>query len=391
MTAALLLLALAAAPQEAPTAVAPPAAVPAPVGTASAPAGPPSDEERLGKVRERRTALEQELAHLRGEEKSLLGEVEQLELELQLRTDELTEIQITLRRTRALLDATVARVRQLEASLAAARPGLAAHARALYKLGDMSYLRLLLSIDRPSDFFRGYRFITTLARRDNARVAAFRSDLQALTAEKAELERRTHESIALRTKLTAARRALDAQRARKTGLLTSLVERKELNAAYVEELAQAESRLQELLSGLGGGDVAVPLGAFRGGLPWPVDGRVRAGFGRRKHPRFDTYTIHNGLEIEAAPGAEVRAVHEGRVVFAERFRGYGLMVVVDHGAKHHSLYAQLAEVAVTPGQDVAAGTVLGTADPAGADGPGVYFEMRFQGRPEDPLEWLRRP
>ena len=135
----------------------------------------------------------------------------------------------------------------------------------------------------------------------------------------------------------------------------------------------------------------MPLGAFRGSLPWPVEGRVRAGFGRRKHPRFDTYTVHNGLEIEAPPDAEVRAVHEGRVVFADRFRGYGLMVVVDHGGKHHSLYAQLAEVAVAPGQEVAAGTVLGTADPGGADGPGVYFEMRYQGRPEDPLDWLHRP
>jgi len=383
-----LLLALVAAPQAA-SATAPPTSVTAPVAIPAA--SGPSDEERLAKVRERRAALELELGRLRGEEKSLLGEVEQLELELQLRTDELTEIQISLKRTRARLDATVARVRQLETSLATARPALAAHARALYKLGDLSYLRLLLSIDRPSDFFRGYRFITTLARRDNARVAAFRSDLAALTAEKAELEERTRESIALRARLAATRRALDAQRARKTALLTSLVERKELNAAYVEELAQAESRLQDLLSGLGGGEVAVPLGAFRGSLPWPVEGRVRTGFGRRKHPRFDTYTIHNGIEIEAEPGAEVRAVHEGRVVFAERFRGYGLMVVVDHGAKHYSLYAQLAEVVVTPGQDVTTGTVLGTADPAGPDGPGVYFEMRFQGRPEDPLEWLARP
>jgi len=388
VSAALLLaLVLALGAQEAP------AGVPAPAVLPSEPrAGTPGpDEERLAKVRERRAALEQELEHLRGEEKSLLGEVEGLELELRLRTEELTEIQITLKRTRARLDATVVRVRQLETSLAAARPALAAHARALYKLGDMSYLRLLLSIDRPSDFFRGYRFVTTLARRDNARVAAFRADLVALTTEKAELERRTQESIALRARLSAARRTLDAQRARKTELLTSLVERKELNAAYVEELAQAEVRLQELLSGLGGGEVAVPLGAFRGSLPWPADGRVRAGFGRRKHPRFDTYTVHNGIEIEAASEAEVRAVHEGRVVFAERFRGYGLMVVVDHGAKHHSLYAHLAEVAVAPGQDVGAGTILGTADPGGEGGPGVYFEMRYQGRPEDPLDWLRRP
>ncbi|HSD26975.1 MAG TPA: peptidoglycan DD-metalloendopeptidase family protein [Vicinamibacteria bacterium] len=386
--AMLLLFGLALSPQEPPA-----AGVPAPPPATTEPSArtPGTDEERLAKVRERRTALEKELARLRGEEKSLLGEVEQLELELRLRTEELTEIQITLRRTRARLDATVARVRQLETSLAAARPALAAHARALYKLGDMSYLRLLLSIDRPSDFFRGYRFITTLARRDNARVASFRADLAALTTEKAELEQRTQESIELRARLTAARRSLDAQRGRKTDLLTSLVERKELNAAYVEELAQAETRLQELLSGSGSGEVAVPLGAFRGSLPWPVDGRLRAGFGRRKHPKFDTYTVHNGLEIEAPPEAEVRAVHEGRVVFAERFRGYGLMVVVDHGAKHHSLYAHLAEVAVEPGQEVAAGTTLGRADPGGEDGPGVYFEMRYQGRPEDPLDWLRRP
>jgi septal ring factor EnvC (AmiA/AmiB activator) len=381
--AALLLVALAAAPQEPPAAVAPTAA--------ETPTGPPTDEERLARVRERRAALEQELARLRGEERSLLGEVERLELELRLRTEELTEIQITLKRTRARLDATVARVRQLETSLAAARPALAAHARALYKLGDMSYLRLLLSIDRPSDFFRGYRFITTLARRDNARVAAFRADLGALVAERAELEQRTRESIALRGRLSAARRDLDAQRGRKTELLASLVERKELNAAYVEELAEAESRLQRLLAGLAEGDVAVPLGAFRGGLPWPVEGRVREGFGRRKHPRFDTYTVHNGIEIEAGPDAEVRAVHGGRVVFADRFRGYGLMVVVDHGGKHHSLYAHLADVTVAAGQDVDAGTRLGTAGPEGLDGPGVYFEMRYQGRPEDPLDWLRRP
>jgi septal ring factor EnvC (AmiA/AmiB activator) len=87
----------------------------------------------------------------------------------------------------------------------------------------------------------------------------------------------------------------------------------------------------------------------------------------------------------------VHAVHDGRVVFSERFRGYGLMVVVDHGGKHHSLYAQLGAVQVAPGQDVATGTVLGTADASGADGPGVYFEMRYQGRPEDPESWLAKP
>jgi septal ring factor EnvC (AmiA/AmiB activator) len=118
---------------------------------------------------------------------------------------------------------------------------------------------------------------------------------------------------------------------------------------------------------------------------------VRVPFGRRKHPRFETYTLQNGIEIEAQQGAAVSAVYDGRVAFAERFRGYGLMVVLDHGDKHHSLYAHLDEASVRLGQKVAAGERLGSVGGAGLEGPGLYFEMRFQGRPEDPLEWLKKP
>ena len=223
-------------------------------------------------------------------------------------------------------------------------------------------------------------------------MSAFRSDLAALTTERATLEQRTRESIALRSRLTAARRNLDAQRARKTELLTSLVERKELNAAYVEELAQAEARLQQLLAGLAGAEVAVPLGAFRGSLPWPVEGRVRAGFGRRKHPRFDTYTVHNGLEIEAPP--------DGRG--ARRARGPGrlrrpLPRLRPHGRGRPRRQAPLA-LRAAGGDRGGAGAGGGRGDGRWArptrgarTGPGVYFEMRYQGRPEDPLDWLHRP
>jgi septal ring factor EnvC (AmiA/AmiB activator) len=312
-------------------------------------------------------------------------------VELRLRTEELQAIRITLHRTQAELDKTVERVHTLEKSLDAARPALARHARALYKLGELSYVRLLLSVDKPSDFFRGYRFVTTLARRDNERVAAFRKDLKALSEQKAELEKRTAESIALRGQLIAARRRLDAQRKKKTDLLTSIVEKKEVHAAYVAELQQAESRLEELVSGLAEGDVSIPVAAFKGSLPWPVQGPVRAGFGRRKHPRFDTYTLHNGIEIASPPDVPVRAVYEGRVVFADRFRGYGLMVILDHGGKHLSIYAQLSELSVRAGQRVAAGDVVGLSGQGSLEEPGLYFEMRYQGRPEDPLDWLKRP
>jgi septal ring factor EnvC (AmiA/AmiB activator) len=352
-------------------------------------ASPTSADERLRTVRERRAALQKDLARLRSEERSLLGEVERLEVEVRLRGEELRETQLVLQRTNEQMDATVRRVRQLEQSIATARPALAARARALYKLGELSYLRLLLSVDRPSDMFRGYRFVSALARRDNQRIAGFRADLSALAAVRAELERRTREALELRASLERTRRGLDADRRRKEKLLTEIVERKETHAAYLQELEEAEGRLQQMLQGLTDDDVAVPIPAFKGSLPWPVAGRVRVAFGRRKHPKFDTYTVENGIEIAAPEGSPVTAVHEGTVAFADRFRGYGLMVVLDHGGKHHTLYAHLADLRVQAGQKVATGQVLGVVG-SGLEGPGLYFEVRFQGRPEDPAEWLTR-
>jgi murein hydrolase activator len=378
---ALLVLLAAQAPSPSPTATASPEATSRPS---------PAADERLRRVQERKQALERELKRLRGEEKSLLGEVEELEVMVRLRTAELRETQLELQRNQSQLEATGKRVKELEASVEATRPQLAAHARALYKLGELSYLRLLLSVDRPSDFFRGYRFVSALARRDNERMAGFRADLQSLADTRAELERRTREGTALRTQLEGARRGLEAERRRKTELLTSIVEKKETHAAYVEELERAEGQLRRLLEGLGDGDVTVPVSAFRGQLPWPAEGKVRSGFGRHKHPRFDTYTVQNGVEIDSPVDSPVRTVYEGTVVFADRFRGYGLMVVVDHGGKHHTLYAHLAETSVEVGQKLAAGEVLGTVGATGLEGPGLYFEMRFQGRPEDPADWLKK-
>jgi septal ring factor EnvC (AmiA/AmiB activator) len=363
-------------------------------GAEAPPASPAASatpaDQRLLRVQERRRTLERELARLRGQEKSLLGDVERLELAIRLKGEQLQETHLVLARTNAQLDATLRRVAELQRSIEASRPVLAARARALYKLGELSYLRVLLSVERPSDIFRGYRFVNALARRDNQRFAAFRADLAALGVVQAELEQKTREAQALRLEQERTRRALDADRGRKTELLTRIVEQKEIHAAYLSELQEAEARLARLLQGFPEGEVVVPVTVFKGSLAWPADGRVRVPFGRRKHPRFETYTLQNGIEIESARQAPVSAVYDGSVAFVERFRGYGLMVVLDHGAKHHSLYAHLDEAGVALGQKVKAGDVIGRVGASGLEGPGLYFEIRFQGKPEDPLEWLQR-
>ncbi|HLA77376.1 MAG TPA: peptidoglycan DD-metalloendopeptidase family protein [Vicinamibacteria bacterium] len=372
----LLVLALAQAP-----------ASPAAAESPGAQRGP--DDERLRRIQERKAAIEKDLARLRGQERSLLGEVERLELEVRLRTEELREIQTVLDRTNRQLDVVAKRTGELDTRIAAERPGLRSRARALYKLGELSYLRILLSVDRPSEVFQGYRFVSTLARRDSERIAGFRKDLADLQVSRAELERKTQEALTLRADLDRARRTLDQHRERKVTLLREIVEKKETHTAFLDELKTAEGKLQQLLlGGLIQGEVSAPMAAFKGVLPWPVAGKLRVGFGRHKHPRFDTYTIQNGIEVAAKADDPVQAVHEGTVVFADRFLGYGLLVVLDHGGKQHTLYARLAEIKAGQGQRVAAGDVLGSVG-AGLEGPGLYFEVRFQGKPEDPLDWLR--
>ena len=351
---------------------------------------PSTTDERLRRVRERKQSIDRDVARLRGQERSLLADVERLELEVRLRSEQLRETQLVLHRASEQMEATVRRVRELDASVAQARPQLAARARALYKMGDLSYVRMLLSVEQPADMLRGYRFVSALARRDREKMVALRANLATLATTRDDLHRKTREAMSLRAELDRARRALEADRQRKSELLTSIVEKKETHAAYLQELEEAEGKLGQLLSGLGAADLTVPITVFKGALPWPARGRVRIAFGRHKHPRFETYTLHNGIEIDAPVDTPVKAVHDGTVAFADQFLGYGLMVIIDHGGKNHTLYAHLAEARVRPGQHVSAGDVLGTVGASGVDGPGLYFEMRSQGKPQDPQEWLAR-
>jgi len=367
-----------------------PSTSPAPSASPAATERPSTTDERLRRVRERKQSIERDVARLRGQERSLLADVERLELEVRLRSEQLRETQLVLHRASEQMDATLRRVRELDASVAQARPQLAARARALYKMGELSYVRMLLSVEQPADMLRGYRFVSALARRDREKMAALRANLATLAATRDDLQRKTREAMSLRAELDRARRALEADRQRKSELLTSIVEKKETHAAYLQELEEAEGKLGQLLSGLGAADIDVPITVFKGALPWPARGRVRVAFGRHKHPRFETYTLHNGIEIEAPVDTPVTAVHDGTVAFADQFLGYGLMVIIDHGGKNHTLYAHLAEARVRPGQHVSAGDVVGTVGASGVDGPGLYFEIRSQGKPQDPQEWLTR-
>jgi septal ring factor EnvC (AmiA/AmiB activator) len=122
-------------------------------------------------------------------------------------------------------------------------------------------------------------------------------------------------------------------------------------------------------------------------LPWPVDGKVIANFGRNKHPELDTYVISNGIKIKTRDFSSVKSVDSGTVVFAGEFRSYGKVVIIDHKDAYFSVYGQLASILVSDDQRVSKGTDIARLG-KGTDAV-LYFEIRRDNAPDNPILWLK--
>ena len=193
-------------------------------------------------------------------------------------------------------------------------------------------------------------------------------------------ERRRIEGLAQRARervLTLQQEADDLA-TREQSLLVELrrveVER-QLNA---ERLIQIDADLDET------------TGQLTETVEQPVAGEVALPFGRQQRTRFGTTIIRNGIEISAREGSLVKAVHEGQVAFADTFTGFGNLVILDHGAQSYSLYGYLSSLTVERGPHVDDQTILGTVGRAPAGASALYFELRIDGEPVDPVEWLQK-
>jgi septal ring factor EnvC (AmiA/AmiB activator) len=175
--------------------------------------------------------------------------------------------------------------------------------------------------------------------------------------------------------------------ARHAELVHDIDARRDLNAQYSSELLSAQQRLQSVLAGAGNADSAsLPLTPFKGELDWPIRGSLRTPFGATINGKPPL----SGIEIAAPDPAVAHAVHEGTVVYADAFTGFGRLVIVDHGHQTFTLYGNLGDIAVRQGARVDRGSDIGAAGLAPDGRPTLYFELRVDGRAVDPLQWLTK-
>jgi septal ring factor EnvC (AmiA/AmiB activator) len=335
---------------------------------------------------DRLQALQREADRLATDERTVLGDLRKVELERQIKVEELKRVDADAAKVQADLHRIGARMDALQASARAELPELQQRLVEIYKLGRARYLRLLLSTPDLRRLGQSTRTVAALAKLDRDRVALHAQTLAELRKERKALETRGAEFNTLHAAAEKAQAAAQRAAQAKTDLIRDIDKRRDLNAQLSSELQAAQQKLQVALRDLAAGapavEVALPLRPFRGVLAWPINGPVTRHFGRG--------SASNGIEIEATEGASAMAIHDGTVAFAGPFTGFGNLVILDHGAQTFSLYGDLLDIGVKKGARIEQGQPVGTAGPIPSGSEGIYFELRVDARPVDPLQWLKR-
>lgn len=374
-------------------------------------------KKMLEKLQQEKSGVQQQLKKTETEMGTLEGQVKELQRELKSSEQEIQRLDQEKKKLQS------ARTEQQRL--------IAIQARAAYQSGRQEYVKLLLNQQNPEKFSRTLTYYDYLSQARLEQLSAFNETLRQLAnveqeivthqtqlqlqkaslderhAKLAEARKERQQALAklnsefsnrdqrlkarqqeqaelgrvLKTiEETLARQAREAEEARKRAL-----------AAQQAEQARPGSQQPSQPSGplvSSGAVYGGPFASARGKLPWPVDGRLVARYGT---PRGgDARTKWDGVLIGAPAGSQVRAVHGGRVVFADWLRGAGLLVILDHGNGYLSLYGHNQSLLKNAGDLVKAGEPIATVGSSGGqDSSALYFAIRQNGRPSDPAQWCR--
>lgn len=368
-------------------------------------------ERRLANVKRELDAVAAERRRIEGERGEAARALRKADEQVNATSRRLRALEQRLARDEAALADVQQKREAMRASLAGRRAALERLLRAAYAQGEAAPLKALLAQDRIADSqrvlaYHGYlqrdrarridELARELARLDTLEreVAHRRSELDAMRAaqrrELAALERARRERAALVARLDVRyqdRRSREQALGRDARALEQLLRRLRA-AAEARAKAQREAAARtprENGSGRGEGPRAAPPRV--GGLGWPASGALLAGFGAR----MPDGRRSEGLLIGTDAGSPVKSVGAGTVVYAEWMTGYGLLLIVDHGNGYMSLYAHNDALLKSVGDAVRQGDTIATVGTSGGHGrPALYFELRRDGAPVDPVSWLKR-
>lgn len=341
------------------------------------------------------------LSQVKKKESSVVESLSQVEIELERKNKQLKQSTSKLDFVVSEMHKKQAETVRLRESLEQRKTYLARRADALYRWqrGASPFMILNGDLSLSSLLKRRYYLQSTVAF-DREMVQSLNEQATRQETLTEELARKRQDVDAQRRELTEVKEAVQKEAQKKRELLASIRGEKESRQRALKDLEQAALRLQKMIEELsrrsaGKSSKEAPAGSglesMRGKLEWPVKGQLIGGFGKTKHHEFSTDVFRKGLEIEAPVGEEIRAVEKGKIVFADRFSGYGKMLIIDHGDRYYTVYAHLSDFLKKSGDPVKRGEAVAlVGDSESLVGSKLYFEMRKDGRSIDPTPWFQR-
>ena len=366
-----------------------------------------AEQRKLQQTQKQLKEEKERAAAARARETSLLAELEEIDRRLSAKKGEVARLDTRIKKAQSDVQMYRGEISRLERQRAGQVAALAGRLRVMYRVhAQGGALPVILSGEDPVTRAVAVRHLASLAALDARLIQEYRVTSDRLADRKGKEEAQQQELASLHEDAKREQAEVDREAAKRRVILAKVRDERAYHERMVGELTEASHRLEAFIRELqakqrklarvpppkGGVEApSVGFGALKGRLPWPTEGRIVTGFGAQVHPRFGTRTFRNGVDIEAAVGREVLAVHGGHVIYTGWFKGYGNLIIVDHGNEYYTLYAHIADIEAKEGEDVRQGQRIGTVGDTGSlAGPRLYFEVRYQGKPQDPEQWLRQ-
>lgn len=284
-------------------------------------------------------------------------------------------------------------IRKITAASQERRKLVARRLGAIYRGGQTRFLRILFANRSPAEIAEDYHYFKKVVQHDRSLLASFRQEQEALAGELASLESFEEQRKQQIEQLKISRETLKKGRRLKKQLLSKLKRRQGALTVELKTLKEKSARLAALVKKLESAPTSKYTQVFgdfsrqKGRLAWPVKGRIKVPFGTGRLAGLGTLYDSQGVEIAVAGNQAIQAIWGGTVIYANNFRGFGNMIIVDHGDNFYSLYAQASRLQKKVGDSVSTGELLGY--PGFEDADSIYFEIRHHGTPLDPLAWLK--
>jgi septal ring factor EnvC (AmiA/AmiB activator) len=355
---------------------------------------PAKPEEEFKKIQEQLQEQKKKLGETLLHESSVLNELDNVNIKLSKVEADLRKYRNMLKQTQAEIETLNGEIAKTRESLQKQRDWLARKLRIMQRYGyEGDMVLLLLSAEDIPRMMRVWKYLENLTRYEHDVLTAYRTNLRTLEEKteklrilKAELERDTG-------KVKLKENEIEERKREKELILSSVRNEKSSRQKMISELKEASQKLLDIIreSSRTSDYAAKGFGLLKGKLLWPSEGRIAIPYGSQRDPQFDTPVFRNGIHIQTEPSADARAVYAGKVIFAEWFKGFGQLVIINHGSGYHTLYGNLSEIFSHVGDIIQENHIIGKVGTSGLlNAPGLYFEIRYNGKPLDPGQWLKR-